>query len=270
MIGKYHTSITNEALGTSFNGYAVNYIEKGNIDSDELRDYKEGITDGYDLSAQHFNKTSLEKCDEFFEDAQDVVLEDFIEAAKADGAEEDELYEQAFYDLGRLVHNIQDFYSHTNWINLNQDELWNEDIDNPNVDDPEKFKTGDYSYFSQFLDQINPFYKLYLSANYDALYEDDSSISHYGINKDKPGTIADELYEDKYGISGFTLASDMAREHTAQKWDEIDSVLKESLSEEEYENLKQKMSEFDSTQEDFDENLDELRANFNEDMKELQ
>ena len=148
MIGKYHTSITNEALGTSFNGYAVNYIEKGNIDSDELRDYKEGITDGYDLSAQHFNKTSLEKCDEFLEDAQDVVLEDFIEAAKADGAEEDELYEQAFYDLGRLVHNIQDFYSHTNWINLNQDELWNEDIDNPNVDDPEKFKTGDYSYCS--------------------------------------------------------------------------------------------------------------------------
>ena len=90
------------------------------------------------------------------------------------------------------------------------------------------------------------------------------------LNKDEPGTIADELYEDKYGVSGFTLASDMARAHTAQKWEEIDSALKESLSEEEYENLKQKMSEFDSTQEDFDENLDELRANFNEDMKELQ
>lgn len=270
MIGKYHTSITNEALGSSFNGYAINYIEKGNIDSDELRDYKTGITDGYDLSAQHFNKTSLEDCNDFLEDAQEVVIEDFIQAAKANSSEEDELYAQAFYDLGRLVHNIQDFYSHTNWINLNQDELWNESIENPNVGNPENFKTGDYSYFSQFLDKINPFYKSYLSANYEDLYEGSSSISHHGLNKDEPGTISDELYEKKYGESGFTLASDMAREHTVQKWEEIDSILKESLSEEEYENLNKKMIEFDSTQESFDENIDTMRQNFNTDMKELQ
>ena len=109
MIGKYHTSITNEALGESFNGYAINYIGKGNIDSDELRDEITGVTDGYNLSAQHFNKTSLEECKKFLDSAQEVVIDDFIKAAKAN-SNEDEYYEQAFYDFGRLIHNIQDFY----------------------------------------------------------------------------------------------------------------------------------------------------------------
>ena len=268
MIGKYHASITNEALGSSFNGYAINYISKGNLDSDELRDEITGVTDGYNLSAQHFNKTSLEECDKFLKDAEAVVVDDFIQAAKANGADEDEYYEQAFYDFGRLAHNIQDFYSHTNWVNFNSEEIWNEDIENPNLEDSQKLKTGEYSYFSQFLDKINPFYKMYLSKNYDKLYEGDSSISHYGINKDEPGTISDELYEEKYGVSGFSAASDLAREHSLKKWEDIDETLKEELSPKEYRNLKQDMENFNLTQEDFDENLDTLRKNFNADIKE--
>lgn len=268
MIGKYHTSITNEALGESFNGYTINYIDKGNIDSDELRDEITGVTDGYNLSAQHFNKASLEECKKFLDSAQEVVIDDFIKAAKAN-SNEDEYYEQAFYDFGRLIHNIQDFYSHTNWINYNKDEIWNEDIENPNLEENQTLKTGEYSYFSQFLDQINPFYKNYLSKNYEEICEGKSSISHYGMNKDEPGTIADELYEEKYGTSGFSAAADCAREHSEKKWEEIDTILRQELSGREYRKMKQEIADFDMTQVDFDENLDTLRENFNSDIKEL-
>ena len=267
MIGKYHTSITNEALGDKLNGYAVNYVDKGNTDSDQLRNKIAGISDGYDLSAQHFNKTSLENCEKFLKDAQEVVVDDFIQAANSNG--DDEYYEQAFYDLGRLVHNIQDFYSHTNWINYNSDELWNEDVKKPNLEKNQELKTGNYTAFSQYIDEINPFYVYDLSSNYDLYYESDADMSHYGLNKDEPDTIADRLYEEKYGVSGFTKAADLARAHTLKKWEDVDAILQEELDEDVYENMVDEISNFNSTQENFDENIDKYRENFNSDMKEL-
>lgn len=266
MIGKYHIAITNDALGNHFNNSALEYVTKGNLDSDKLRLNIFGITDGYDLSAPHFNKTSKEECKNFLDCAQEVVTDDFVQAAKSD---EEEDYAQAFYDLGRMIHNIQDFYSHSNWINLTEGEekIWNEDIENPNVDNPQNFKTGSYSYVSQFLDKINPFYESYLKENYDDLYAGSSDISHYGLNKDNPGTIADEIYKERTGDSGFELAKSDATLHTEKKWKEIEADLKETLSESEYKKLNQKMAEFDASQEDYDKDLNNLRGNFNDDMK---
>ena len=268
MIGKYHSQITTEALNSSFNDNALNYIEKGNLDSDNLRRKIPDITDGFDLSAQHFNKASLEKCDDFLEKAEDVVVDDFIQAAKAKGEDADEYYEQAFYDLGRLVHNIQDFYSHSNWVNLNQDEIWNEDIKNPNINGENKLKTGEYSYFSQFIDKINPFYKWFAAKNYEDMYEGTSTVSHYGLNKDEPNTIADRIYKEKYGTSAFDLAEDFATAHTKEKWEEINSALREELTTTEYNNLSREIANFNLTEDDFNNNLQDLRKNFNEDMKE--
>ena len=268
MIGKYHSQITTEALSSSFNNSAINYIEQGNLDSDKLSSKNPNITNGYNLSAQHFNKTSLQNCDEFLEKAQNVVIDDFIQAAKADDKDADEYYEQAFYDLGRLFHNIQDFYSHTNFVNLNQDEIWNEDIENPNVDNKKQLKTGEYSYFSQFLDKINPFYKWFIGKNYENMYEGTSAISHYGLNKDEPNTIADRIYKEKFGVSAFDLAEDLATAHTKEKWEEINSILREELTVAEYSNLCRDIASFDLEDEDYYENLQNLRANFNEDIKE--
>ena len=268
LIGKYHSQVTTEALNSSFNDNALNYIEQGNLDSDKLRRKIPDITDGFDLNAQHFNKTSLEKCDEFLEKAQSVVVDDFVQAAKADDKDADEYYEQAFYDLGRLVHNIQDFYSHSNFVNLNQDEIWNEDIKNPNIDGENKLKTGEYSYFSQFIDKINPFYKWFTEKNYEDMYEKTSTISHYGLNKDEPNTIADKIYKEKFGVSAFDLAIDFAQEHTEQKWREIDSILRQELTTTEYNNLCCEIASFELTEDDFNNNLHDLRKNFNEDMKE--
>ena len=268
MIGKYHSQITTEALSSSFNNSAINYIEQGNLDSDKLRSKIPNITDGYNLSAQHFNKTSLQNCDEFLEKAQSVVIDDFIQAAKADDKDADEYYEQAFYDLGRLIHNIQDFYSHTNFVNLNQDEIWNEYIENPNVDNKKQLKTGEYSYFSQFIDKINPFYKWFIEKNYEDMYEGTSKVSHYGLNKDEPNTIADRIYKEKFGVSAFDLAEDFATAHTKEKWEEIDSILREELTAAEYSSLCRDIASFDLDGEDYHENLQTLRANFNEDIKE--
>ena len=94
-------------------------------------------------------------------------------------------------------------------------------------------------------------------------------MSHYGLNKDEPDTIADRLYEEKYGVSGFTKAADLAREHTLKKWEDVDAILQEELDEDVYENMIDEISNFDSTQENFDENIDKYRENFNSDIKEL-
>jgi hypothetical protein len=133
MIAKYHTSITHDALESYFSNPILNLISEANVDSDTLFEEKEGVSDNYNVTAQHFNNTSLEECEDFLKQAEEVAIDSLVEAVRTtDGADVSENYTEAFYNVGRLMHCIQDFYSHTNWINQTGDEVvvWNEDIEN--------------------------------------------------------------------------------------------------------------------------------------------
>ena len=89
-----------------------------------------------------------------------------------------------------------------------------------------------------------------------------------GLNKDEPNTIADRIYKEKFGTSAFDLAEDFATAHTKEKWEEINSALREELTTTEYNNLRREIANFDLSEDDFKNNLQDLRKNFNEDMKE--
>lgn len=261
MIGVNHYSITEDALNNRLNDDAIYYVSEANRDSDVIEDEnKFNIFKPYN-APQHFNKTTKEEGLNFLENAQDVVIDDLKEASKTD---DDEAYAQALYDFGRLSHCIQDFYSHTNLINQTGPEvkIWNE-----TTDELDNVKTTDYGVISQFFDMINPFFKMYAESNYDSLYEGNSKVSHYTMNKDEKGTLADVLYEKNTGTSGFELAMKDASVHTEQKWEEIMDELKSELTNEEFDNLRENLDDFDLSADIFDENRDEYRQNFEEDME---
>ena len=268
MIGENHYLITNNALNEHLNGDALDFVASSNIDSDKIEEEnKYNIFKPYN-APQHFNKTTKEEGLEFLENAKEVVLDDLIEASKTD---DDDLYKQALYDFGRLSHCIQDFYSHTNWINQTGGivRVWNEDIINPNIDNPDNLKTTDYSWFSQLLDKINPFFKMYAESHYDSLYEGSSKTSHYTMNKDEKGSLADVLFEKNEGVSGFNLALEDSVLHTEQKWEEVLDEAKDEITNEEYNNLIQNLEDFEIDEDEFDENKETYRKNFEEDMDEL-
>ena len=95
------------------------------------------------------------------------------------------------------------------------------------------------------------------------------SLSHYELNKDEKGTLADELFEKNEGKSGYELAAQDATGHTKQKWDDVLSQLKSSLSDEEYKELLKDIENFSSETDESDEARLDFRKNFNADMKEL-
>lgn len=282
MIGKYHKSITTDALtplrdeksgelidkNLYLSDEAINLIAKSNNDADSK---KARAAAGYGKDAQHFNNTNLEECQEFLEEAQDVVIDDFIKAAKVtDDNKDDESYTKAFYDLGRVMHCIQDFYSHSNWINQTGAELklWNESVEKPNIDNPKKLKTGKYNAFFQFLQQLNPFAgrNLKKGKNYDKTYVETGKQTHFILNKDKEGTIADKAFKAKTGMSGFELACDDAEQHTKIKWQEIMQTLDEKLDDETYNELLNDIEDFKPDDETIDKSLKNCRTNFDEMM----
>ena len=273
MIGKNHSEITNNALNSYLNSNALDFVKQGNLDSDRVPRYTlKNVTDGYNINAQHSNNTSLSECSEFLKDSKEVIVEDFIEALNADGKDKEKLYQQAFYDLGRSIHSVQDFYSHTNWINQTGEDvlIWNEDAEDINLDNPEKLKTSKYTKFGQFFEKINPFFLDKIKKNYDAIYnEGEKNFSHYVISKDEKGSIADILFEKETGVSGYELASQDAVKHTEQKWLDVIEELRNELTSEEFEKLNNEILNFESDIENYNKNSIEYRESFNKDMKEV-
>lgn len=253
-------------------------IITGNLDSDNLRTKKAGISDNYNLDAQHFNKASLPECEKFLKQAEKVVVDDFTKAAKnTDISEEDGDYTKAFYDLGRLTHTIQDFYAHTNYINLAgpNSDIWNESVSKPNVKNPKNFKTGKYTSRSKILDKISIFFdkinifskKKYKNGkDYDKIYMQNSNHTHDMLNKDAIGTIADKAYEAKEGVSGFKTACEYAEKHTKKEWDEVQETLEKNLDDKTYKKLIKKIDNFNPSDEKINSSLNDCRMNFNKKM----
>lgn len=292
MIRPTHESITVKALTTKplssdsinvdFNSSTLNLIEESNINADSK---KSRAAKGYKVDAQHFNNESIEDCTKFLKKTEQVVIDDFIKAAKiSDDNKDDESYMQAFYDLGRLMHVIQDFYAHSNWINQTGNEVktWNESATNPKINNPEKLKTGKYNtvaeWFQKRWHEIHPSSskKLKEGKNYDETYVETSNQSHFILNKDKSGTIADKAFEAKTGASGFDLACKDATQHSTEKWQEILKTLDEKLDDKTYQELMDDIKNFEptvkninskTTEKKLDVLLKDYRINFDKKMK---
>lgn len=256
------------AKDVNLNAAALDVVCDADIDSDSDVFFKKtkGISDKYTVTAQHSNKTDIQECANFIKQAEQVSVDDFIKAVNTTNQDDkEENYIKAFYDLGRLCHSVQDFYSHTNWINQTGPKvsLWNEKAKEANIDNPKNLKTGHYNEFKQWLEKINPFNK---KKNYDKTYVQNSKQSHYRLNKDEPNSVADKAFKAKYGKSGFELACDDATKHTDQEWQEILETLDEKLDDKTYAKLLTDIENFNSTEEESAKILKDCRINFNNGM----
>jgi len=143
----------------------------------------------------------------------------FDNCAFAEGIEYiHEQYEQALFlcrsdegaaleAFGRIIHALQDFYGHSNWIELNWPIiiLWDETI-------PEGLVSGSTRLGKSRL-------KL-------------KGIPHHRhLNKDRPLTSADRDFQAKYGVSSFEAASSLAEQHTRLAWERLVELIKERYRE---------------------------------------
>jgi hypothetical protein len=98
----YHSEICKRALADQFSTRAVDVIIKANIEQDKIR-YQ------FKHPHFHFDSNALEASYNYIEEQRQIILElnDSFDKLQASW--------QAF---GRLTHVVQDFYAHTNYIQL--------------------------------------------------------------------------------------------------------------------------------------------------------
>jgi hypothetical protein len=101
MLPKYHATITEQALRELFSGAALQKIVEANLRQDRLAGQI-----GHDEF--HFDNNAFEKSYAYIEEQRGLV----ISSLYADDVP------SAWSAFGRLTHTAQDFYSHSNYIDL--------------------------------------------------------------------------------------------------------------------------------------------------------
>jgi len=105
----YHVEILQSAVGNQFSDLALDQIISANLGQDSLLNLLKGHF--------HFDGNGYKKAYRYVEEQETALLSSLA----------DEDLPAAWAAFGRLTHSLQDFYSHTNYI-----ELWR--AENPDVD----------------------------------------------------------------------------------------------------------------------------------------
>jgi hypothetical protein len=101
MLTQYHASITREALSAHFSQHALETIVAANLGQDNLRGQI-----GHD--EYHFDNNAFEQSYAFIEAQRTLTI-----SSLQDGDTP-----AAWTAFGRLTHTAQDFYAHTNYVDL--------------------------------------------------------------------------------------------------------------------------------------------------------
>ena len=101
MLQNFHTDITQQALGERFSAAALEKIIAANVYQDRLRGQI-----GHE--EYHFDNNAFEKSYAYVEKQRTLV----VSSLEADDVP------SAWSSFGRLIHTAQDFYAHSNYIDL--------------------------------------------------------------------------------------------------------------------------------------------------------
>src|SRR5512133_1692454 len=101
MLQKYHVEILQQALTGKFSSAALTKIAEANV-------YQDRVRAQYGHDEYHFDNNAFEKSYAYREEQRAMVISS-LQASDVASAR------SAF---GRLTHTVQDFYSHTNYIDL--------------------------------------------------------------------------------------------------------------------------------------------------------
>jgi hypothetical protein len=101
MLQKYHIEILRQALGDIFSPAALTIVITANVNQDRV-----SAQLGHD--EYHFDNNAFEKSYVYIEEQRSLVISS-LQAADA---------MTAWSAFGRLTHTVQDFYAHSNYIDL--------------------------------------------------------------------------------------------------------------------------------------------------------
>jgi hypothetical protein len=119
MLTQYHASITRKALSEHFSLRALEAIVTANLGQDNLRGQI-----GHD--EYHFDNNAFEKSYAFIETQRALTISSL----------QDEDAPAAWAAFGRLTHTAQDFYAHTNYVDLWLARFTDQTLPSPSEIDP--------------------------------------------------------------------------------------------------------------------------------------
>ncbi len=101
MLTRYHEEITRQALAEAFSSAALQAVVNANLRQDDLKGQI-----GHD--EYHFDNNAFERASTYLE-AQRVLVWEALSVGEAPAA---------WAAFGRLIHTAQDFYAHSNFVDL--------------------------------------------------------------------------------------------------------------------------------------------------------
>ena len=101
MLQKYHVQILQKALGDTFSSVALAKIIRANV-------YQDRVSAQLGHDEYHFDNNAFEKSYAYIEQQRALVISSLHQADT----------NFAWSAFGRLTHTIQDFYAHSNYIDL--------------------------------------------------------------------------------------------------------------------------------------------------------
>ena len=102
MLIQYHISITRKALNEHFSPYALKSILKANLRQDDL------LTGQIGHDEYHYDNNAIAASDRYLEEQRALTFS-ALQSAELPAA---------WSAFGRLVHTAQDFYAHSNYVDL--------------------------------------------------------------------------------------------------------------------------------------------------------
>ena len=270
-----HTQLTKEAIKKKISSATLKLICRGNEDSDQLINLVSFSTEA-SKSAQHFSDAPLKQGLKFVERAESMACDYFHRSTSPDAAPEERKRRlvHALYITGRLMHAIQDFYAHTNWIHLTGDRkiIWNESFKHPNLPDklPAHYKLKNCYY--RFITEITDRARGLKCKNYEEMFlEEDPSkkqISHTFFSNDYNESYSSDAFQSIHkGRSGFEVACINARTHTRLKWAKIQRKLKDTMGKERYKVLEESLQNLDLTFKEIEDIIKSSRTKFENNMR---
>jgi hypothetical protein len=101
MLQKYHVQILQQALGDIFSPTALAKIIQANV-------YQDRLSAQYGHDEYHFDNNAFEKSYAYIDEQRSLVISSLHREDTA----------SAWSAFGRLTHTVQDFYAHSNYIDL--------------------------------------------------------------------------------------------------------------------------------------------------------
>ncbi len=188
--GPMHEEITHDALAATFNAANLNLVERAC--ESQCKPGSEAASE----ARRHFGDENFSKALSYM-DRQKRLIIDF--AASADTNPMDRA--RALYHLGLLLHTAQDFYSHTNYVELSAARMKESPM---GIKDPYAMDLVDWTKLAS--NRTNA-----LQSSHE-LYKDDPNGAQ--------GKIA-------YGSSCyFKVAKELAVKETMRQWNSVEALIK--------------------------------------------